>query len=581
MGPEIFPHPSIERQWVQLSVPVEETGGQLSESLAAVRSVFANPNLRRIELAYAGSAVGNYAFSVAIMIFTFHQGGVAAVGIVTAIRQAAAAAIAPFAASLADRFRRERVLLASDGGRLACTGGIALLVATSAPALTVYALAVLASIAGATFRPAEASLVPLLAGSPEELTAANVTASSFDSIGAFAGPALGALLIAWSGYTTAFAVVAATFAWSALFVLRISSGAATAPEPAEGAGDEAGAEPGGLHSLVAGFRMIAREPRLRLLIGLYDAQCFVAGALGVLVIATAIKLLGMGNTGVGILQSACGVGAIAGAAVALTLVARSRLGRDFSLGLVLWGAPLLFIGAFPHDYVAVIALGVLGVGNTLVDISAMTLLQRTAAQEVAGRIFGVLESSIVASLALGALVAPVLVNELGTRGALLAVGALLPALALLSQHKLAAIDDGSRIPAAQLEALRSVPFLALLPLQTSEYLAGRLQRVELPAGATLFSEGDAGDRFYILAGGSLEIDLPAGVKVEHAPAYVGEIALLRDIPRTATVRAGGTATLWALGRDEFLAAMTGHARARGHADTVVFARLDTANANAL
>jgi MFS family permease len=559
---------------------VEENGGQLSESLAAVRSVFKNPNLRRIELAFAGSAIGNYAFSVAIMIFAFHHGGVAAVGIVTAVRQAAAASIAPFAASLSDRFRRERVMLASDLGRLGCTGGIAVVVAISAPTLAVYALAVLASVAGATFRPAEASLVPLVAGSPQELTAANVTSSSFDSVGAFAGPALGAFLIAWSGYTTAFSLVAAMFAWSAFFVLRISSGAA-APARETEAGEPAEEEAGALRSLVAGFRTIAHEPRLRLLIGLYDAQCFVAGALGVLVIATAIKLLGLGNGGVGILQSACGVGAIVGAGVSLTLVARSRLGRDLSLGLVLWGAPLLLIGAFPHEYVAVIALAVLGIGNTMVDISAMTLLQRSAVQEVAGRIFGVLESSIVASLALGALVAPVLVNELGTRGALLAVGALLPVLALLSQRKLAAIDSGSRIPEAQLAALRTVPFLGLLPLQTAEYLAERLQRVELPGGATLFSRGDPGDRFYILERGTLEIDLPDGVKVEQAPAFVGEIALLRDIPRTATVRTGSEAVLWALGRDEFLAAVTGHARARGHADSMVFARLDAANADAL
>ena len=142
---------------------MDRLGGQLGESLAAVRSVFRNPNLRRIELAYAGSAIGNYAFSVAIAIYAFHQGGVAAVGIVTAVRQTAAAAVAPFAASLSDRFRRERVMLVSDVGRIGCTGGIAVLVASGAPRFSVYALAVGASVFGAVFRPAEASLVPLVA----------------------------------------------------------------------------------------------------------------------------------------------------------------------------------------------------------------------------------------------------------------------------------------------------------------------------------------------------------------------------------------------------------------------------------
>ena len=347
------------------------------------------------------------------------------------------------------------------------------------------------------------------------------------------------------------------------------------PRPATDEDEDAA---GGLQSLLGGFRTIAREPRLRLLIGLYDAQCFVAGALGVLIVATAIDVLGMGNAGVGVLQSACGVGAIAGAGVALTLVSRSRLGRDLATGLVLWGAPLIVIGAFAYPVVAVIALAVLGVGNTLVDISAMTLIQRTAVPEVAGRIFGVLESSIVASLALGALAAPALITLLGTRGALVAVGVVLPVLAVVTSRQLAVIDDAVEIPQEQIAALRTVPFLTLLPLQMIEYLAGQLRQVELPQGATLFARGDQGDGFYILDRGTIEIDLPEGVKRETAPAFVGEIALLRDIPRTATVRASSDAVLWALGRDEFLAAVGGHARARGHADSVVFARLDAAGA---
>jgi MFS family permease len=546
---------------------------QLSESLAAVRSVFANHNLRRIELAFAGSAVGNYALSVAVAIFTFHHGGVTAVGIVMAVRQAAAATVAPFAASLADRYRRERVMLASDLGRLGSVGGIALLVVTGAPTVSVWALAVCASVFGAVFRPAEAALIPLVSRSPQELTAANVTSSTFDSVGVFAGPALGAFLIAFAGYATTFTVVAATFAWSALFVLRISS---AVPERSAEADEET--EHGGLRSLAAGFVTVGREPRLRLLIGLYDVQCFVAGALGVLIVATAIDLIGIGNAGVGILQSACGVGAVAGAGFAVTLIARSRLGGNLTAGLVLWGAPLIVIGVWPREWVAAVALAVLGIGNTLVDISAMTLVQRTTAPEVAGRVFGVLESSVVASLAVGALTAPALIGLVGTRGALLVVGAILPLLAVATRGRLAAIDDGAHIPLEQIAALRSVPFLTVLPLQTIEYLASRLQRVELPAGTTLFSRGDPGDSFYVLEGGTLEIDLPDGVKVEQAPAFVGEIALLRDVPRTATVRARDDVVLWALSGDDFLGAVGGHARSRGHADSIVFTRLSAATA---
>ena len=326
-----------------------------------------------------------------------------------------------------------------------------------------------------------------------------------------------------------------------------------------------------------GFRAIAAEPRLRLLIGLYGAQCLVAGALGVLVVVTAIDVLGLGNAGVGLLEAASGIGSIVGAGVALALVGRRRLAGDFGIGIVLWGAPLVVLGLLPHMWLALLALGLVGLGNTLVDISAMTLLQRTAPAEAAGRVFGVLESVIVGSLAVGSLAAPLLIHVIGARGALMATGALLPVLAALRRGQLVSIDDGARIPEEQLAAMRTVPFLAVLPLQRLEALAGTALRVELEPGATLFTRGDPGDRFYVLDEGALEIALPEGTKEERAPAYVGEIALLRDVPRTGTVRALGSARLWALERSAFLEAVTGHARSNASADAIVAARAGVAS----
>ena len=546
--------------------------GQLAESLRAVRSVFQNPSLRRLELAFAGAAVGRYALFVAISIYTYHAGGVTAVAIVTAVRQTAAASVAPFAATLSDRFRRERVMLASDAGRVACAGGIALLAWHHSPHVAVYALAVAGSMVGAVFTPAEAALMPLLARSAEELTAANVSSSTFDSVGIFAGPALGAALIAVSGYPASFGFIAVMFAWSGFFVARISSRTTEAEEqePAE--------EQDGLGSLLAGFRSIGAEPRLLLLIALYCAQCFVAGSFGVLEVTTALSLLHTGNAGVGLLESACGVGAIAGAGLSLVLVARARLAGNLGLGFVLWGAPLLLIAAFPRAWFAALALAALGAGNSVIDVAAMTLIQRTAPASVAARVFGVLESGIVVSMAVGALVTAPLVDALGIRGALLVVGAILPVLAVVSRRPLGVVDRGARIPTEQIEALRTVPFLAVLPVQALEFLAARMRRVELEAGTTLFSLGDHGDAFYVLAAGRLAIELPDGEKIEDAPGYVGEIALLRDVPRTATVRSVTDASLWAIDRYDFLGAVTGHSRAGAHADLVVLSRLGAATA---
>ena len=539
---------------------------RVGESVGALREVYRNPGLRWVQLAYAGGAVGTYAYAVALGVYAYRSGGATAVGVVMAVRLGVAATVAPFAASAADAFRRERVMLWSDLGRAFVIGVAAVAIALDAAALIIYALAVCTSIIGTVFRPAESALLPTLARTPEELTAANVSSSTFDSVGSFVGPAIAALLLSVSTTSAVFGLVAATFAWSASCVWRVHAPGKPAAGSAESDHEGFG----------AGVRAIRAEPRLRLLIGLYGAQCLVAGALGVLVIVTALDLLDIGNAGVGLLEAASGIGSIVGAGVALALVGRGRLAGDFALGIILWGAPLVVIGAVPVTVAAVIALGVVGVGNTLVDISAMTLLQRTAPPAVAARVFGVLESVIVGGLALGALVAPALVGTLGARGALIVVGSFLPVVAALRWRSLARIDDGARVPEDRLNAVEGVPFLAILPVQRRELLAEQLEPLELPAHAVLFAQGDHGDRFHILVAGELEIELPGELKVETAPAYVGEIALLRDVPRTATVRARTDASLFSLDREAFLDAVLGHARSRSSAEAVAVARVGTA-----
>ena len=265
---------------------------RMADPVAALRGVFANPNLRRVELAFAGQIVGQYAYSIALSVYAFQQGGAAAVGIVSFIRLMLAAVVAPFAASLADRYRRERVMVVSNLIRAALAATAAACVFAGAPALIVYALSALTTIGGSVFRPAEAALLPALAREPEELSAANVASSTFDSVGSFAGPALGGLLLAFTGPATVIAVMAGCFLWSALLVSRVRPDRQPEVERDEGGG-------GGLSELTGGFRAIAAEPRLRLLIGLTGAQCVVAGAMSVLVVVLAIDLLSMGAGGVG------------------------------------------------------------------------------------------------------------------------------------------------------------------------------------------------------------------------------------------------------------------------------------------
>jgi MFS family permease len=538
---------------------------QLRESLRALADVFRNPGLRRLELAWVGSVTGEWAYVVALAVYAYEAGGATAVGLVALLRFLPSAAVAPFAAVLADRYSRQRVMLTADAIRAVALAGAAAVALADGPAPALYALAALVAVVSTAFQPAQAALIPILARNPQELTAANVASSTVESVGSFAGPALGGLLLAVTSPGVVFAATAGAFVWSALNVARIPS----TPPSHEGAAEEA------LHrEVLAGFQAIFRVPSLRLVVGLYSAQTLVAGALNVLVVVAALELLDLGRAGPGLLNSAVGIGGLIGAGVALGLVGLRGLGTAFAFGLVLWGVPLILFGAWPETAAAIVFLGLLGVGNTLVDVSGLTLLQRTAPEEVLGRVFGVLESLVVGTLGLGAIVAPLLISLFGVRWALVATGLLLPALALVSWARLRKIDERTVVPERQLELLRSLPLFAPLPPATLEHLARSLERVPAAARKEIVRQGDVGDRFYLVDKGEMDVSIDGEVvSTLGAGDHFGEIALLRDVPRTATVTARSDASLLALERDEFVSAVSGHPVSREAADAVVAARL--------
>jgi predicted MFS family arabinose efflux permease len=536
----------------------------IRESLQALHDVFRNPNLRRLQLAFAGSITGIYAFSIAVAVYAYDHGGAAAVGVMALVRTIPCALLAPFASGAGDRFRQERVMLGADLARAAIVAAIAVVVVTGGPVALVFVLAAASPVFGTAFHPAQAALLPVVADSPEELTAANVSSATIDSIGSFVGPALAGIVLAAFGIWPALVFTIATYLWSAALIARVHPTRPVRAEAEERAGGTA------LQEALAGFRTVAHDRDLRVIVGLFTAQTVVAGALGVLVVVSSLRLLGLGNSGVGWLYSATGIGGLVGSAVALALVGRRKLAGDFGVGLLLWGVPFLVIAAWPNATVALLMLGVLGVGNTLVDVAGYTLMQRQAPERVRSRVFGVFESASSGAMGLGAILAPAVVALGGVRVALIATGALLPVLTGLYWRRLAALDAP---PPEHLALLRAIPLFAPLPPPTLERLARALEPVDRAAGETLFAAGDAGDRFYVVESGELGVDLATGVKVEGPGRFVGEIALLHDVPRTATVRARTDARLLALPREEFVAAVTGHERAADAAQAIAAERL--------
>ncbi|TML54194.1 MAG: MFS transporter [Actinobacteria bacterium] len=531
---------------------------QLRESSRAMREVYRNRALRRLQLAWAGSIIGTWAYSVAIVVYAYHQGGASAVGLVGLIRFLPAAFAAPFTSVLGDRLRRVPVMLCADLLRALALGAMAACVLGGAPAGAVYALAAAVGIISTAFQPAQAALLPALARTPEELTAANVSSSTLESLGFCVGPALGGVLLAVSSTWVVFVVTALTFLWSALMLsglLRYDEAPLTHEHRSL------------LHEAGAGFRAIAADHRLKLVIGLFSAQSLVNGALNVLIAVTALQLLHIGSPGVGYLNAAVGVGGLLGAVLSLMLVGRRRLAGTFGLAIAGAGGPILFIAPNPSTEIALVAFALIGVANIVEDVAGFTLLQRTAPAEVLARVFGVLHSLFLAMTGLGAILAPRLIDLIGVRWSLVCVGAFLPILTLATRLPLVRLDDSAVDRAAELDLLREIPIFAPLSPPVLEGLAARLVPVHAAAGEAIVREGETGDRFYVISSGEVDVSIGGEQKARQ------EIALLRDVPRTATVTARTDTELLALEREDFLAAVTGHAASAEAANMVIGARL--------
>jgi MFS family permease len=522
-----------------------------------------NREIRTVQLAWGGAIAAEWAHFVALGVFAYKHGGASAVGIAGLVRLLPAAVVAPFAASLGDRFPRERfIFFTSLIGSAALAASAA--AATSGGKVLVFVFAAVVGLASTLFRPALQALLPSLARTPEELIAANGATSTMEGLGTLVGPLVGGLLVSLSGTAAAFASAAVVLLLAAAVLLRVrvqgrDSGEATeARAPAR-------------QMLAAGFVAVARSQRPRLLIGLGVAQSFVRGCLNVLIVVAAFRILGGGGPDVGYLTAAIGAGGMIGAVGAMTLGSR-RLAVVFGLALVFWGLPIALLAPGSNLPAALVLLAVVGVANSVEDVAIITLLQRTVPEEILTRVLAVLWGVAMGAVAIGSLVAPGIVDALGAHTSFVVVGLILPVLALATYRRLVEIDL-TAAPRAELALVGSVPMFAPLSLAAKERIAAGLTPVAVAPGQRVIEAGEAGDRFYLVAEGELDVEAGSARTVVSAGGYFGEIALIRDVPRTATVTARTPSLLYALPRAAFLAAVTAHATAEAASREVASARL--------
>ena len=522
----------------------------LRERLAAVGELWGNRGLRRAQLAWGGFHTAEWASLVALSVVAYEADGAGAVGLVLFARMVPSAVVAPVVAVVSDRYRRERILILVHLVRaLACLGA-AVALAAGGRTVLVYVLAVLAAVPLAAHRPCHLALAPLLARTPRELAASNVAALTFESTAVLLGPAGAAALLAISGPAAVFAACAAASFLSLVAIAGVRP--AVVPSPVEG-------RAGALAELREGARALLGNPPVRLVVGLFGAQAFVRGALGVLLVVVAIDLLGIGDSGVGLLTAAFGVGGIVGALAGITLVGRGRLGRPFQLALAGWGLPLVVLGLAPETGLALACLALSGLANSLLDVSGFTSMQEHSDERTVGRIFGLFELVVIVAVATGALVAPLALHALGSRGALVAAGGLLAVLAALAHGALGRMDESTEVRAAELGLLGRTSIFAPLPYAALRRLATSLGERRAGAGEVVVREGEEGDVVYVIADGRVSVDQSGAVIRELGPDDVfGELALILDVPRTATVTATEPVVLRTLAREPFLAAVTGN-----------------------
>ncbi len=530
--------------------------------LQAVGSAIRNPDIRRVEMAWGAAIAAEWAHFVAFGVFAYEEGGVSAVGIAGLVRLLPAAFVAPFAASLGDRFPRERFLLAMTLVGAVALGGSAVAFAVDAE-LLVFAFAALLGLSITLIRPALQALLPSLASTPRELIAANGATSTIESLGTLVGPLLAGVLVSVADAGLVFALGSGVLLLASLVLLRVR---------VEGRVELlADAEAGAGQALAAGFRTIMRAPRARLLIGMIIAQTFIRGCLNVLIVVAAFDVLDAGAEAVGYMTAAIGVGGLVGAIGAMALGGR-RLAFVFGLALVFWGVPIVLMGPLPDLVVAVVLLAVVGAANSVEDVAVFTLLQRLVPDDVLTSVLGVLWSLAMGGVAIGSVATPALVEAVGAKSAFVAVGAVLPLLALITYRRLLEIDRAAA-PAPELELIEHVPMLAPLSVAAKERVAAKLLQISVDAGELVIRAGETGDRFYIVRDGELEISAPGRNASAHQGDYFGEIALLRDVPRTATIKARVATRLYALQREDFLAAVTGHQAAHAAGQAITEERL--------
>lgn len=523
----------------------------------------AQPRLRRLELSWLGFNVAEYAVTIALAVYAFDQGGATAVGIVTLARTLPAVLSAPLFSVLTDRLSRHTVVNLGFWGRAGATSLIFAALAIDAPFLAVVLLAPLDVILASAVFPASAALIPDLSTRPEELGSANAVFSMMENVGLLLGPLVAAVIIAVNEVSTVFVVAASICVLGALATTKLTTD--RRPQPLQGLRlvDE----------LRGGLVALRQHWDSRTVVVAWTLQSMLVGVVDVVVVVVALELLGWGDPGVGLLAAAIGIGGVVGAVFSANPSRTRAYGRQMVFAILLLAVGLA-TASIPLTLVVVVGMVVIGLVQARADVAGQTLVQRTTPSHALGRVLGLFEGLYWAVLGLSALGASLVIDRLGIIPALFVFAGIGITIAVVLFRPLTRIDIAARVARDSVNALAECSLFAALPIPTLEYLAQHARTRDFAAGETVLVEGDRGDDFFVVVAGDASVTVGGRELNRLGPGdYFGEIAVLYDTPRTATVRAATDLKTLSLDGPRFVAAVTGYIGSAGMVAAVAETRL--------
>ncbi len=515
-----------------------------SGASSGIGQALRNRRLRRVLVGFGAVNFAELASITSLSIYAFHVGGTLAVAFV-GFRLLPGAVSSAVLAPLVDS--RRHVLTRVAQVRFVLLGLAAAGVLAGVPIAIVLGVVSLDAVAAAPYRPAQARLVPALANAPAEVSASAAGISVFKSLGQAGGALAGGIAASLIAPGWVIAGGAVLMAGAAVITFGLSASRPRAMDRA----------PGGIGSGLRLFPRVLAHRDASPFVVLSGLRTLVRGLWSALLVVVALELLGLGRSGVGVLNAAIGAGALAALLITAALIGRARLAAPCALAFIGAGLALGLVGVLPVA-IALIAVFAWGIAMAVADSTSLSLLARLLDARTLSHTVGVMESLKLGLEGVGALIAPVLVGLFGVRAALIVAGVPLPFVTLLSYQRMSRADSAAAGRGAVVSLLHGVDVLHSLDMASIEDVAARARPIHATVGTELVRQGEPGDAFYVIERGAGEVELD-GFQIGRldAGAGFGERALLRATPRTATVRAASDMALYAIDRTSFLSAITG------------------------